>query len=138
MQFHAMHTTLHTLLHILQDRCLEDCCTGSDLWTECQGSDHCPVWADFALSAPALPQGFHPPALSTSYMFQGESLCVKGNPFVCQRQPLHVSKATPLCEPLVCILACLSSARFCCSWVALCLSCHMHQHNKSSSVLGVK
>ena len=45
--------------------------TASDLWTECLGSDHCPVWADLDVPTLHLPQGFLPPALSTSHTFAG-------------------------------------------------------------------
>ncbi|KAL0040073.1 hypothetical protein WJX79_005110 [Trebouxia sp. C0005] len=47
--------------------------TASDLWTECMGSDHCPVWADLDVPVPRLPQGFLPPALSTSHKFAGKA-----------------------------------------------------------------
>lgn len=72
----AKHTPLHvrqTQLCVLcvQDTMFLECCKASDLWTECQGSDHCPVWADFDVPATTLPQDFHPPALSTSCMFKG-------------------------------------------------------------------
>ena len=35
------------------------------------GSDHCPVWATLDVPAPQLPQGFLPPALSTSHTYAG-------------------------------------------------------------------
>ncbi|KAL0037867.1 hypothetical protein WJX79_002785 [Trebouxia sp. C0005] len=47
--------------------------TASDLWTECMGSDHCPVWADLDVPVPHLPKGFLPPALSTSHKFAGKA-----------------------------------------------------------------
>jgi len=55
----------------LQDTPFVDRFTASDLWTECMGSDHCPVWADLDVPIPHLPQGFLPPALSTSHTFAG-------------------------------------------------------------------
>ena len=56
---------------VLQDTLFVDRFTASDLWTECMGSDHCPVWADLDVPIPHLPQGFLPPALSTSHTFAG-------------------------------------------------------------------
>ena len=47
------------------------CFTSCDLWTECMGSDHCPVWAELDVLSPELPQGFLLPALSTSHTFAG-------------------------------------------------------------------
>jgi hypothetical protein len=55
----------------LQDTSFVDQFTASDLWTECMGSDHCPVWADLDVPILPLPQGFLPPALSTSHTFAG-------------------------------------------------------------------
>lgn len=55
----------------LQARPFVDAFTACDLWTECMGSDHCPVWATLDVPAPQLPQGFLAPALSTSHTHAG-------------------------------------------------------------------
>ncbi|DBA80829.1 TPA: hypothetical protein ACH3X1_008046 [Trebouxia sp. C0004] len=47
--------------------------TASDLWSECMGSDHCPVWADLDVPMLHVPQGFLPPALSTGHTFAGKA-----------------------------------------------------------------
>ena len=44
--------------------------TGADIWPECEGSDHCPVWADLTFTA-ELPRGRVAPALSSSSVLQG-------------------------------------------------------------------
>ena len=45
----------------------------ADNWPECEGSDHCPVWADLQLEA-GLPVGHVAPALSSSHTLQGRWL----------------------------------------------------------------
>ncbi|KAL0046517.1 hypothetical protein WJX82_002646 [Trebouxia sp. C0006] len=56
-----------------QDTPFVDRFTASDLWIECMGSDHCPVWADLDVPTLHLPQGFLPPALTTSHNFAGKA-----------------------------------------------------------------
>ncbi|KAL3155760.1 hypothetical protein ABBQ32_012777 [Trebouxia sp. C0010 RCD-2024] len=50
-----------------------DSFTGSDLWVECMGSDHCPVWATLDVPTLQLPQAFLAPALSTSHTNAGQA-----------------------------------------------------------------
>ncbi|KAL3146027.1 hypothetical protein ABBQ38_015382 [Trebouxia sp. C0009 RCD-2024] len=50
-----------------------DSFTGSDLWVECMGSDHCPVWATLDVPTLQLPQDFLAPALSTSHTNAGQA-----------------------------------------------------------------
>ena len=44
--------------------------TGADIWPECEGSDHCPVWADLKFTE-ELPRGHVAPALSSSSVLKG-------------------------------------------------------------------
>ena len=60
-------------LRNVQEPLFVECFTGADLWVECMGPDHCPVWADLDMLIPQLPQDFLPPALSTRHTFAGMS-----------------------------------------------------------------
>ena len=71
---HILHFgfSLMNLGVILQREPLGDSFTACDLWVQCMGSDHCPVWATLDVPQPELPKGFLAPALSTSHMLAGE------------------------------------------------------------------
>ena len=60
---------LRCALFLLQETVV-DKLTGADIWPECEGSDHCPVWADLNFTE-ELPRGHVAPALSSSFMQQG-------------------------------------------------------------------
>ena len=55
--------------YLLQETVLEKL-TGADIWPECEGSDHCPVWADLEFTK-ELPRGHVAPALSSSSVLKG-------------------------------------------------------------------
>lgn len=66
------HLVTHPLTSLpIQAQSFVDSFTGSDLWVECMGSDHCPVWATLDVPTLQLPQAFLAPALSTSHTNAG-------------------------------------------------------------------
>ena len=67
--YSALLLSLRCAHSLLQETVL-DKLTCADIWPECEGSDHCPVWADLDFTE-ELPRGHVAPALSSSFMQQG-------------------------------------------------------------------
>ncbi len=83
-------------LRNVQEPLFVECFTGADLWVECMGPDHCPVWADLDMLIPQLPQDFLPPALQHQAYFCRYVTTVM-LAYTCKRTvPLHDGKGAAL------------------------------------------